>query len=406
MKIIEIIKFLLFLLTIAVSLYGCYFVVRFAASLFYKKKEVEEVSPQKSFAILIPARNEESTIGQLIESLQLMDYPRELYGIYTIVNNSSDRTEEIALAGGSQVITAENVKCKADALRYAFKALEEADYDYYVVFDGDNLVDSQFLKEMNNYACAGYKVAQCRRSGKNTSDSWIANCYELYYIVQNTFFNKARMKTDNTSSINGTGWMVAKKLLDEMGFPTKTLTEDVEFSGLCAKNGVEIAYVPKAVTYDEFASDFKTSWIQRKRWSAGSLQCYKIYFWDYLKEFGQKGKQMCLDYALIFLAPVVQIVSVLSIVLQLVNFINVDNTLIIVCFLAASILSGYLSTTGFALLAVIVSGGNIKNNAGGILGFGLFMTSWAFINILICFKTPTKWEPIPHKRAMSINQIK
>ncbi len=403
MNLLEIIKMLL---TVFALVYSGYFVVRFLVSLFYKKKEITQVKPQTSFAILIPARNEENTIGQLIESLMLMDYPKQLYDVYTIVNNSSDNTKEIAVNSGSKVIEATSVKCKADALRYSFNILQDKNYDYYVIFDADNLVDNQFLKEMNNYAVAGYKVAQGKRMGKNTADCWIAGCYEVYYMIQNTFFNIARMKTDNTCSINGTGWMVAKSLIEEKGFPTKTLTEDVEFSGLCTQAGIDIAYASKAVTYDEYPIDFKTSWIQRKRWSAGSVQCYKIYCLDCLKEFWKTGRQMCLDYALIYFVPILQIMSIVAFGLNWFNFGGYDSLLALVLSLMSSTVLNYLLTIGFVLFTIKVNGENVKKYVGAVMGFGLFMGSWVIINLLVCIKTPTKWEPIVHNRAISINQIK
>ena len=48
------------------------------------------------FMMIIPAHNEESVIGNLIESLKKQDYPKELYDIYVIADNCTDKTAQIA----------------------------------------------------------------------------------------------------------------------------------------------------------------------------------------------------------------------------------------------------------------------------------------------------------------------
>ena len=46
--------------------------------------------------MILPAHNESAVIGNLIESLQALDYPKELYDIYVIADNCTDNTAQIA----------------------------------------------------------------------------------------------------------------------------------------------------------------------------------------------------------------------------------------------------------------------------------------------------------------------
>ena len=48
---------------------------------FYKKKDTKTFEPQKKFAMLVAAHNEEVVIENLVESLKHLDYPKELYDI-------------------------------------------------------------------------------------------------------------------------------------------------------------------------------------------------------------------------------------------------------------------------------------------------------------------------------------
>ena len=105
---------------------------------------------------------------------------------------------------------------------------------------------------MNRSLNSGFRVAQGFREAKNPADNWISGSYAIFYLFQNVFFNHTRRKMRLSASINGTGFMIKKELIDEVGFDTKTLTEDVEFSGLCALRNEKIDFVEGAITYDEF----------------------------------------------------------------------------------------------------------------------------------------------------------
>lgn len=52
---------------------------------------------------IIPAHNEEAVVADLIESLKKQDYPKELYDIYVIADNCTDKTAEVAKQAGAIV---------------------------------------------------------------------------------------------------------------------------------------------------------------------------------------------------------------------------------------------------------------------------------------------------------------
>ncbi len=58
---------------------------------------------QHKFMAIIPAHNEETVVGNLIESLKKQDYPKELFDIYVIADNCTDKTREIAENAGAIV---------------------------------------------------------------------------------------------------------------------------------------------------------------------------------------------------------------------------------------------------------------------------------------------------------------
>ena len=73
-----------------------------AVSLFglCRRRTPEPAARLRRFAVLIAARNEESCIAGLIESLRAQHYPLELVDIWVLPNNCTDRTAEAARRAG------------------------------------------------------------------------------------------------------------------------------------------------------------------------------------------------------------------------------------------------------------------------------------------------------------------
>ena len=316
---IKVVYYVIFYLSLT---YGLFFVVTGLWG-FSKRssKQIKEHKPKTRFAILIAARNEASVIANLIESLNKQNYPKDLYKIYVIPNNCTDNTEEVARKAGAEILPCEiPVKTKGDVLKHIFAKFEDnKEVDAFAIFDADNIVDSNFLKEMNNALLSGFDVAEGNRDSKNVTDNWLSGSYSLFYYMQNFFFNRARMNLGLSAAINGTGFVVKKSIIEKYGFNPKTLTEDSEFTAQCSINGVRIAYVEKAKTYDEHPIKFVDSWNQRKRWSKGTLQCLRIYGKDLIKNVFKNSNMASLDMFMMFLAPIVQVIS-LFILLLLVEF--------------------------------------------------------------------------------------
>ena len=404
------IYYIFFTLTLFYGLY--YTLTGLYGFLKPRKFKIVPFEAKSKFAILIAARNEEAVVGNLVSSVLDSNYPRELFEVYVAVNNTTDNTAKVAKEAGAIVIDVkEKVKSKGEVLRYVFKKLKNRkDIDAYIIFDADNIIHPDFLARMNDTLCCGYRVAQGFRDSKNISDNWISGSYSLYYYMQNFFFSKARMTMNQNASINGTGFMVKKELIEEMGFPTQTLTEDIEFTALCALRDERIAFVENAVTYDEQPVEFKASWKQRKRWSVGCLQCLKLYWKDLLSHFFKKGSQPSFDMFMNFVAPVVQVICLVEFVALI--FFRIFNIRLY------DIFSSLFSSGAIFMILTYVSGVVVsifilkynkrkaKNLLSAIALFAVFILTWIPINVVCLFTKDMKWEEIKHNRGIASNEMK
>jgi len=405
----KIVYYIMFFITF---LYGSYFAITGFIGLI-KKRNINDKTMNKdnTFAILVAARNEENTIGNLLESLNLLNYPKDKYNVYVIPNNCTDNTKDVAIKYGANIIDCNiDVKTKADVLRLAFKELKNENIDAYVIFDADNVVDKNFLLYMNKSLNNGYRVAQGFRDAKNPYDNWISGSYMIFYLFQNVFFNHSRRTLNSSASINGTGFMIKKDLIDSKGFDTKTLTEDVEFTGICAYNKEKIDFVENAITYDEFPISFNASWKQRKRWTAGTLECMKLYSFKLFKDFIKNKNISSLDISLVYLAPIIQVMGFLNtLLLLLFKYLEIELSDIFSYFYASGIIYFLITyIIGIILEVFIIKYKNIplKKLYSGIILFSLFIFTWIPINISCMIKKHTKWEEIKHERNVKISEIK
>ena len=88
-------EIIIYILLILSLIYGFYFLIM-ASGVFRKKKCEIDNNKKNHFAILIAARNEETVIKNLINSLKKQNYPSNKYDVYVIVNNCTDNTLEVA----------------------------------------------------------------------------------------------------------------------------------------------------------------------------------------------------------------------------------------------------------------------------------------------------------------------
>lgn len=404
-----IVKIVCYILYAIVFLYGLYFALTGLFTFLKSKKRIVEHDPKTNFAILIAARNEQEVIADLVTSLNRQNYPAELYSIYCLINNCTDNTEMVARNAGANIISVDiPVKGKGDVLKYAFEYLKDRKYDAYIIFDADNEVHPDFLKKMNDAYMSGYHVAQGRKDSKNLEDNWISASYSLFYYYQNIFFNKSRMNIGKSAAINGTGFMVKREIVED-DFNPQTITEDNEFSVICALNGIQIAYVDDAITYDEQPIDFKTSWFQRIRWSRGLIQCRKLYGKQLIKKAFKGHDMVCLDKYLFIIAPYVQVLSLILFAAMLfVNLVGTDARQLISETAIYECIGGAISfLIGAAVNAFAIAyyKRNIFKAMHGIFLFGLFMTTWIAVNIVSFTKKNLTWVPIKHIKKSNIHNI-
>lgn len=363
-------------------------------------KKYPVVSPKTRFAVLIPARNEENVISHIVESLQSQNYPKDLYDIIVIPNNCTDDTEGAALRAGVKVMHCTGpVATKGEVLHQILDCIMGS-YDAYLVFDADNIVDSEFLSRMNDAVAAGAKVAKSRQYALNPYDNWVSGGYDLYFQSHTILHNRGRAPFNLSAKLVGTGFMVTDALLQEMGgWNTVTLTEDIEFASQCAMLGYKVYFVPDAITYDEQPLSFKVSMRQRWRWSAGVQSVANRYTSRLLS---MRPTWLRWDLASHINMIYVQLLGLVPVLYGL--FSSTFGGALKIVGLAVLGFAG--SSVLMALFLCVTARRNPMKQWKAILLYPLFLISWYPLHIRALFNKPKTWKPIVHGVDSSREKVK
>ena len=296
--------------------------------------------PIKRFAVFIPAHNEEIVIENIVDNLKQLNYPKDSYDVYVIADNCTDNTAAAARAAGANVLerTDDKRRGKGYALQWAFEKVlydEDSEYDAAVIFDADNLVSKNFLKEMNNKLCDGQKVIQGYIDSKNPGDSWITASYSIAFWSSNRLFQCARSFLGMSCEIGGTGFCMDVGVLKQIGWNATCLVEDLEFTMKLMLNNIKVAWAHGAIVYDEKPLTLAQSWRQRRRWMQGFADVCSRYFVRLFKKGIRDRNAALIDCALYTLQPYVLLTGGVMLLLPFINTYIMDYDLYIVSAMVA-----------------------------------------------------------------------
>jgi len=265
-------------LGVAVSIFSFHKLAYAIIGLFFTRK-FKEAKKKHKYAICIAARNEEQVIGNLIDSIDKQDYPKDLLTIFVVADNCTDKTAEIARKKGCIVYERfdDKHKTKGYALQFLFKNIEKdyktSSFEGYFVFDADNLLKEDYVSRMNDAFDSGEKLITSYRNTKNFDENFMASTFAIHWIRSIRQNHRARSFLHLATNIQGTGFLFSNEIVAD-GWKYTSLTEDRALTADAVSQGYQISYQDKAMFYDEQPTKFSVVWRQRVRWRKGHLQAF------------------------------------------------------------------------------------------------------------------------------------
>jgi len=288
---------------------GYYTVVSLVGCLFKKEPACKKQGNKThKFAMVVAAHNEQAVIGNLVDSLNMLNYPKDAYEVFVIADNCDDNTAAIAKECGASVYERFNdtLKGKGHALEWMFEKIfaMETEFDGICVFDADNIVHPEFLNQMNRQFNRGYKAVQGYIETKNPYDSWITLSYAISFWSINRLFQYARYTLGMCCQLCGTGFALSTDIIKEIGWGATCLAEDMEFTMKLALNNYKVAWAHEAIVYDEKPITFSQSYKQRVRWMQGHADVANRFFFKLVKKSFKDRNIIPLDCAFYLFQPI------------------------------------------------------------------------------------------------------
>lgn len=222
-------------------------------------------------SVIVPAYNEEKTIGKCLHSLTQLDYPN--YEVIVVDDGSTDGTlKEIEKfkSRGVKVVHQENLG-KANALN---RGIKEADGEIIVTVDADTILSRDSLKRLCIRFVENPKVGAVAGNVKVYPASGMLNTLQATeYTTGINLTRKAESMLGCVMIVPGPIAALRREAVEKAGlFSDDTFAEDFDITMKVLKGGYRAEYEDEAVAYTDAPKSLEDLMKQRRRWYRGMLQ--------------------------------------------------------------------------------------------------------------------------------------
>lgn len=226
-----------------------------------------------SFAIVIPAHNEEKCISGVLEACKDIDYPIEKFEIIVIADNCNDSTSEIVRSNGITCYERHDIqnRGKGYALAYAFENLLPKAFDAFLIIDADCTIDANALTVLNTHLNQGEKSIQLNHEASNPDESSMSYAVSIGNSIEYKMFYPGKSFLGLPVFLLGTGMLLHRDLLVKFPWNAYSVVEDIDYSLNLIKNGISTRFLKNIRVKSKFAATGKQLTIQRTRWAEGNI---------------------------------------------------------------------------------------------------------------------------------------
>ena len=196
----------------------------------------------ETVAVVIPTLNEEHAIGKVIDDVPVADLLQNGLetAVYVIDGQSTDKTREIAVEKGAQVILEER-QGKGSAIQTAFKSITA---DYAIMVDGDDTYPIEMATAMTrllkNYdVVIGSRLKGTIEPGAMTRLNVVGNV--LLSLLARALFGM------RISDVCTGFWGFRRDAIERLELVASGFELEVDMFAECARKGLRIAEIP--ITY-------------------------------------------------------------------------------------------------------------------------------------------------------------
>ena len=256
-----------------ITYFGLFTAIFFLLTLIENRNRVY-TKPLAKFpfvTVVVPAFNEENTIGKTIESLLNLDYPKKKLEIIIVDDGSKDDTLKVARMYESsqvRVFTKPNGG-KGSALNLALK---EAKGEFIGALDADSFVHHDALKKIMSHFTEE-KIVAVTPSLKVYKPHTILQKIQYIEYLMGVFLRKIFAFMDSVHVTPGPFTIFRKSFFDKYGgYDEDNITEDIEVALRIQTHDLKIGNAIDASVYTVAPKKFRELMNQRVRWYCGFMQ--------------------------------------------------------------------------------------------------------------------------------------
>jgi cellulose synthase/poly-beta-1,6-N-acetylglucosamine synthase-like glycosyltransferase len=284
---------------------------------FKNSKQALPAAPEDDYGIIVTAYEQTDTLGIVVASLLKLNYTN--YLVYIVadkcdITNLHFDDERVILLRPPETL-ASNTRSHFYAINHFKRA-----HTRLTIIDSDNLVDPEYLHELDKYFNQGFLAVQGIREAKNLNTTYarLDAARDIYYHF---YDGKVLFGIGSSATLAGSGMAFTTQLYRDC-LENKYITGagfDKVLQSLIVGQNLRIAFTDKAIVYDEKTTHADQLVKQRSRWINTWFRYFKFGFTLLFKGITNFSRNQFV-FGLILLRPPLFIFLILSVFCMLANF--------------------------------------------------------------------------------------
>jgi cellulose synthase/poly-beta-1,6-N-acetylglucosamine synthase-like glycosyltransferase len=236
--------------------------------------DVEQLMPEFSLTVLIPAYNEAGVIGHSLESLWAQTCRPDK--VLVVDDGSSDDTGRIAAGLGAEVVRPPSrTGRKADAMNFGLRFVET---EWLVTLDADTALAPDALEQIVSAAQEQNAGAACGLVLPQRIRTLWERARFVEYLLAFGVMKPVQDWYRRPMVASGCFALYRTEIVKTLGgFPTETVGEDLDLTWRLYEAGESVKYVSRAICYPVEPPNLHFMRKQLARWSHGFAQNVRLH---------------------------------------------------------------------------------------------------------------------------------
>jgi len=237
-------------------------------------KELPKVTVQ------IPLYNERLVAKRIVDTIVLLEYPKDRLQIQIVDDSNDDTSALIAERVSHYQQQGFNIEHVQRTNRRGFKAgalkdaMATADGEFIAIFDADFIPSANtLLKSIHYFTQTDIAMVQLRWEHLNRRNSLLTKTQAIMLDAHFALEQQVRCASNMLFNFNGTAgiWRTAA-IIDAGHWSADTLTEDLDLSYRAQLAGWKMQYLNNVTCPGELPADMNAFKTQQYRWAKGGVQ--------------------------------------------------------------------------------------------------------------------------------------